>query len=50
MLNVAVYICDPNTWEAETGELQVLGQPGLHSEILAQINKQTNNNKKKICG
>jgi hypothetical protein len=30
---------NPSTQEHETGELQVLGQPGLHSETLSQNKK-----------
>jgi hypothetical protein len=27
---VVVHFCNPSTWEAETGEWRVWGQPGLH--------------------
>jgi hypothetical protein len=32
--------CNPSTWEAEAGELQIQGQPPLHHEILTQKTKQ----------
>jgi hypothetical protein len=32
----------PSTWEAETGESRVQGQPGLHSNILSQRGKKMN--------
>jgi hypothetical protein len=31
-LSVVIYTCNLSTQEAEPGESQVLGQPGLHSE------------------
>lgn len=34
-----VQACHPGIWEAETGGSQVLGQQGLHREILSQKNK-----------
>jgi hypothetical protein len=30
------HTCDPSSLEAEAGELQVQGQPGLYSETLPQ--------------
>jgi hypothetical protein len=38
---VVVHTCHPNAWEAETGESQVGGQPGLLNQILSQTNKQS---------
>jgi hypothetical protein len=29
------YACNPSTWKAEAGELQIWGQPGLHREMLS---------------
>jgi hypothetical protein len=35
---MVVHICNPSTWEAESGRSQVQGK--LHSEILFQKSKQ----------
>ena len=35
-LGVMVHACNPSTWEAETGGLQVRGQPQELSETLSQ--------------
>jgi hypothetical protein len=37
-----VHTYKPSTWEAEAGELQVQGQPGLHRETLSQKNQKPN--------
>jgi hypothetical protein len=37
--SVEAHICNPNTWEAETGRLQIPGHPGLHSESPFQKTK-----------
>jgi hypothetical protein len=37
---MGVHACNPSTQEAETGELQVPGQPGLRSETLTQKKKK----------
>jgi hypothetical protein len=42
-----VYTCNSSTWEAETGGLQIQGQPGLHSESLSQKKKRKEKKKKK---
>jgi hypothetical protein len=41
-----VYTCNSSTWEAETGGLQIQGQPGLHSESLSQKKKKERKEKK----
>jgi hypothetical protein len=35
-LDMVVHICNPSTQKAEAGGLEVLSQPGLHSETLPQ--------------
>lgn len=40
MLGV-VNTCNPSAQETETERLRVLGQPGLHSEILCSTYNQT---------
>jgi hypothetical protein len=47
-LYMVVHNCNPSTLEAEGRELQVPGQPKLHSETLSQTNKQTKKTGKKI--
>jgi hypothetical protein len=42
---MGVHACNPSTQEAETGELQVPGQPGLRSETLTQKKKKKNSKK-----
>jgi hypothetical protein len=49
---MVVHVCNPNTKEAEAGESQVQGQPGLHREFKASLSnivdadsKQTKINK-----
>jgi hypothetical protein len=37
---MVVHACNPSTQEAMVGELQVRGQPGLHSNILSQEKKK----------
>jgi hypothetical protein len=37
-LGTVVYICNPSTWNADAGGLQVQGQPGLHSETVSKDN------------
>jgi hypothetical protein len=32
---VVAHTCNPSTWEAEAGRLQIWGQPELHSELEA---------------
>ena len=34
---MGVHACNPSTWEAETGESQVCGQPPLLSEALCNL-------------
>jgi hypothetical protein len=34
--DMMVHVCNPNTFEAEVGGLQVEGQPGLHSNTMSQ--------------
>ena len=34
---MVAHACNPSTWEAETRELQVLGQPQQHSEALHNL-------------
>ena len=36
-LDVVVHTCNPSTWEAEKGGLQVCGQPQLLSEALCNL-------------
>jgi hypothetical protein len=43
---MVVYTCKPGTWEAEA-ELQVQGQPDVHSEIYLWKQK-TNQSKEKL--
>jgi hypothetical protein len=35
-----VHLCNPSSWEAKAGELQVQDQPGLHTETPPQIKKK----------
>ena len=47
-LSVVVHACNPSTWEAETGGMQVRGQPQLLSEALRNSVRpcfKTNNKK-----
>lgn len=40
-----VHTCNPTTWKAEAGKSsQIRDQPGLHSNTLAQKDKNDNNN------
>jgi hypothetical protein len=34
-----LYACDPSSWEAKAGRVQVPGQPRLHSKTLSQKQK-----------
>jgi hypothetical protein len=43
-LDMVAYTCNPSTGEVETGGSQVLGQPGLHSEILLQKKQKRKKN------
>jgi hypothetical protein len=40
---LVVRACNPSTQEAETGVLQVQGQPGLHRETLVSKKQQKKN-------
>jgi hypothetical protein len=40
-LGMVVHICNPNTWEAEAGRLQVQGHPQIHSETPFQKTKMS---------
>jgi hypothetical protein len=40
---MVVHAYSSNLWEAEAGELQILGQLGLHGENLTQKEKQKQN-------
>lgn len=37
-LGLVAHACNPNSWEADTGEsLQVQGQPDVHSSVLSHF-------------
>jgi hypothetical protein len=37
---MVMHICNPSTWETETGGSRVRAQPGIHRETLSQKKKK----------